>query len=208
MKLSILTSLAFAISFAWPSAAKADKRDAYPNIIFVMADDMGYGDLQSYNPESKIETPHLARLAKEGRRFTDAYAPASVCVPTRYGLMTGRYPFRIKFGRGPLLEPDRPTLPSILKQAGYKTAMIGKWHLGVEHEKNPVANQKLGGGPVEHGFDHFYGIPASLDIPPYYWIHNDRPVAPPSERISDNNTPGWTRIQGCLLYTSPSPRDS
>ena len=198
MKLSILTSLAFAISFAWPSAAQADKRDAYPNIIFVMADDMGYGDLQSYNPESKIETPHLARLAKEGRRFTDAHAPASVCVPTRYGLMTGRYPFRMKFGRGPLLEPDRPTLPSILKQAGYKTAMIGKWHLGVEHEKNPVANQKLGGGPVEHGFDHFYGIPASLDIPPYYWIHNDRPVAPPSERISDNNTPGWTRIQGAF----------
>ena len=163
-----------------------------------MADDMGYGDLQSYNPESKIETPHLARLAKEGRRFTDAHAPAAVCVPTRYGLMTGRYPFRMKLGRGPLLEPNRPTLPSVLKQAGYKTAMIGKWHLGVEHEKNPAANQQLGGGPVDHGFDHFYGIPASLDIPPYYWIHNDRPVAPPSEKISDNNTPGWTRIQGAF----------
>ena len=183
MKLSILTSLAFAIPFAWPSAAQADKRDAYPNIIFVMADDMGYADLQSYNPESKIETPHLARLAKEGRRFTDAHAPASGCVPTRYGLMTGRYPFRMNRGRGPLLEPNRPTLPSVLKQAGYKTAMIGKWHLGVAHEKNPVANQKLGGGPVEHGFDQFYGIPASLDIPPYYWIHNDRPVAPPLSLI-------------------------
>ena len=103
MKLSILTSLALAISIAWPSAAQAAKRDAHPNIIFVMADDMGYGDLQSYNPESKIETPHLARLAKEGRRFTDAHAPAAVCVPTRYGLMTGRYPFRMKLGRGPLL---------------------------------------------------------------------------------------------------------
>jgi len=198
MKSSIPTSLAFAILFAWPSAAQAVKRDAHPNIIFVMADDMGFGDLQSYNPESKIETPHLARLAKEGRRFTDAHAPASVCVPTRYGLMTGRYPFRMNRGRGPLLEPNRPTLPSVLKQAGYKTAMIGKWHLGVEHEKNPAANQKLGGGPVEHGFDHFYGIPASLDIPPYYWIHNDRPVAPPSEKIDDNNTPGWTRIQGAF----------
>ena len=198
MKLSIFTSLTLAISIAWPSAAQAAKRDAHPNIIFVMADDMGYGDLQSYNPESKIETPHLARLAKEGRRFTDAHAPAAVCVPTRYGLMTGRYPFRMKLGRGPLLEPNRPTLPSVLKQAGYKTAMIGKWHLGVEHEKNPAANQQLGGGPVDHGFDHFYGIPASLDIPPYYWIHNDRPLAPPSEKISDNNTPGWTRIQGAF----------
>ena len=198
MKFPIFTSIALAISVAWPSAAQAAKRDDHPNIIFVMADDMGYGDLQSYNPESKIETPHLARLAKEGRRFTDAHAPASVCVPTRYGLMTGRYPFRMKLGRGPLLEPDRPTLPSVLKKAGYKTAMIGKWHLGVEHEKNPAANQQLGGGPVDHGFDHFYGIPASLDIPPYYWIHNDRPVAPPSEKISDNNTPGWTRIQGAF----------
>lgn len=198
MKFPIFTSIALAISVAWPSAAQAAKRDDHPNIIFVMADDMGYGDLQSYNPESKIETPHLARLAKEGRRFTDAHAPASVCVPTRYGLMTGRYPFRMKLGRGPLLEPDRPTLPSVLKKAGYKTAMIGKWHLGVEHEKNPAANQQLGGGPVNHGFDHFYGIPASLDIPPYYWIHNDRPVAPPSEKIDDNNTPGWTRIQGAF----------
>ena len=158
MKFPIPTSLALAITIAWPSAALAAKRDAHPNIIFVMADDMGYGDLQSYNPESKIETPHLARLAKEGRRFTDAHAPAAVCVPTRYGLMTGRYPFRMKLGRGPLLEPNRPTLPSVLKQAGYKTAMIGKWHLGVEHEKNPAANQQLGGGPVDHGFDHFYGI--------------------------------------------------
>ena len=112
--------------------------------------------------------------------------------------MTGRYPFRMMLVRGPLLEPNRPTLPSVLKQAGYKTAMIGKWHLGVEHEKNPAANQQLGGGPVDHGFDHFYGIPASLDIPPYYWIHNDRPLAPPSEKISDNNTPGWTRIQGAF----------
>ena len=198
MKLLILTILALAFSTAWPSAVHATKRDAHPNIIFVMADDMGYGDLQSYNPESKIKTPHLARLAKEGRRFTDAHAPAAVCVPTRYGLMTGRYPFRMNRGRGPLLEPKRPTLPSVLKQAGYQTAMIGKWHLGVEHEKNPSADQQLGGGPIDHGFDHFYGIPASLDIPPYYWIYDDRPVAPPSEKIGDNNTPGWTRIQGAF----------
>ena len=198
MKFSILTIIALATSLAWPSATQAAKESGHPNIIFVMADDMGYGDLQSYNSDSKISTPHLARLAKEGRRFTDAHAPASVCVPTRYGLMTGRYPFRMNLGRGPLLEPNRPTLPSVLKKAGYKTEMIGKWHLGVEHEKNPAANEQLGGGPVDHGFDHFYGIPASLDIPPYYWIHNDRPVAPPSEKIGDNNTPGWTRIQGAF----------
>ncbi|MEC7882908.1 MAG: sulfatase-like hydrolase/transferase, partial [Verrucomicrobiota bacterium] len=131
-----------------------------------MADDMGYGDLKSYNSGSRINTPHLARLAKEGRRFTDAHSPASVCVPTRYGLMTGRYPFRMKIDRrGPLLEPNRTTLPSVLKNAGYETTMIGKWHLGVEHEKNPKANQQLVGGPFDHGFDFFYGIPASLDIP-------------------------------------------
>ena len=199
MKSLILSILIFAGLITSPKAYSSTSNNKKPNIIFLMADDMGYGDLQSYNTESKINTPHLARLAKEGRRFTDAHSPAAVCVPTRYGLMTGRYPFRMKTSRrGPLLEPDRLTLPSVLKNAGYETAMIGKWHLGVEHEKNPSANQQLSGGPFDHGFDFFYGIPASLDIPPYYWIKNDRPVSPPSEKIGDNNTPGWTRIQGAF----------
>lgn len=199
MKSLILSLLIVFNLFAWQKICHADSKNNYPNIIFLMADDMGYGDLKSYNSGSRINTPHLARLAKEGRRFTDAHSPASVCVPTRYGLMTGRYPFRMKTDRrGPLLEPNRTTLPSVLKNAGYETTMIGKWHLGVEHEKNPKANQQLVGGPFDHGFDFFYGIPASLDIPPYYWIKNDRPVSPPSKKIDDNNSPGWTRIQGAF----------
>jgi arylsulfatase A-like enzyme len=199
MKSLTLSTLICAVLIILPIANSSASSKKNPNIIFLMADDMGYGDLQSYNSKSKINTPHLARLAKEGRRFTDAHSPASVCVPTRYGLMTGRYPFRMKSSRGgPLLEPNRLTLPSVLRNAGYKTAMIGKWHLGVENEKNPKTNQQLSGGPFDHGFESFYGIPASLDIPPYYWIKNDRPVSPPSEKIGDNNTLGWTRIQGAF----------
>ena len=198
MKLSILTSLAFAISFTWPSAAQEDKHDAYPNIIFVMADDMGYGDLKSYNPESKIETPHLARLAKEGRRFTDAHAPAGVCVPTRLWINDRPLSVSHEAWPWPVARAQSPH-PAFRPETGrLQNGDDRQGHSGVEHEKNPAANQKLGGGPVDHGFDHFFGIPASLDIPPYYWIHNDRPVAPPRRVTSDNNTPGWTRIQGAF----------
>jgi arylsulfatase A-like enzyme len=169
-----------------------------PNIVFIMADDMGYGDPGCYNADSKAPTPNINRLAREGIRFTDAHAPAAVCVPTRYGLMTGRYPFRMKTGRGPLIAEDRLTVARLLREQGYRTGMVGKWHLGVDHEKDPQPNQILGGGPAQRGFKTFFGIPASLDIPPYYYIRGNQAVAPPSLKIGASNTDGWTRIQGAF----------
>lgn len=170
-----------------------------PNIVFIMVDDMGYGDLGCYNRESKIPTPNIDRLAGQGMRFTDAHAPAAVCVPTRYGLMTGSYPFRMKRrGKRPLIAENQLTVGKLLQKNGYRTGMVGKWHLGVENEKDPPANTALSGGPADRGFDSFFGIPASLDIPPYYYIRGDRAVAPPSLTIGDSNSEGWTRIQGAF----------
>ncbi|MEM9365445.1 MAG: arylsulfatase [Planctomycetota bacterium] len=168
----------------------------HPNIVLVLVDDMGYGDAACFNPESKIPTPHLNALARQGIRFTDAHAPGPLCHMSRYGLMTGRYPFRTNVNRWPehaLIQPDQVTLASFLKESGYTTAMIGKWHLGFEESgyTNP-----LPGGPVDVGFDHYFGIRASTDIPPYFYIRGDRAVNPPSERIAANTTAGWSPIQG------------
>src|SRR5215813_8047392 len=109
--------------------------DSKPNIILILADDLGYGDLSSYNPASKIPTPHLSQLASQSMRFTDAHSPSSVCTPTRYGLLTGRYAWRTKLKQGVLsgyspylIEADRPTLAALLQRQGYRTAGIGKWH--------------------------------------------------------------------------------
>ncbi|HEX71840.1 MAG TPA: twin-arginine translocation signal domain-containing protein, partial [Candidatus Hydrogenedentes bacterium] len=109
-----------------------------PNIVLILADDMGYGDLTCQNPESKIPTPNVDALARNGRRFTDAHSPSAVCTPTRYGLLTGRYAWRTRLKRGvlygyapPLIETDRLTLPQLLREAGYHSACIGKWHLGL-----------------------------------------------------------------------------
>ncbi len=167
-----------------------------PNIIFIMADDMGYGDPGCYNSNSKAPTPSIDRLAAEGMRFTDAHAPASVCVPTRFGLMTGRYPMRSNRNpRGPWIQPNRLTVGKLLQQNGYRTACVGKWHLGFEISDYA---DPLKGGPVDRGFDQYFGIPASLDIPPYYYIANDRAVAAPTETIGANYSEGVTRIQGAF----------
>lgn len=183
------------LSASLAKGASGDK----PNVVFIMVDDMGYGDLGCYNAKSKIPTPNIDRLAGQGMRFTDAHAPAAVCVPTRYGLMTGSYPFRMtRRGKKPLIAPERMTVGKLLQKNGYRTGMVGKWHLGVENEKDPPADTALPGGPVDRGFDSFFGIPASLDIPPYYYIRGDRAVAPPSLKIGDSNSEGWTRIQGAF----------
>ena len=172
-----------------------------PNIIFIMADDMGYGDIQAYNSDSKIDTPNLNQLAKQGMRFTDAHAPAGLCVQTRYGLLTGQYPFRttLKERTDPCIKEEQLTLAGMLKKAGYDTAMLGKWHLGFVGGKDKADySQGLHGGPKDRGFDYFFGIPASLDIPPYYWIQNRKPLLAPTETIGDNFSDGWTRIQGAF----------
>ena len=179
----------------------ANNRKFKPNIIFIMADDMGYGDIQAYNSDSKIDTPNLNQLAKQGMRFTDAHAPAGLCVQTRYGLLTGQYPFRttLKERTDPCIKEEQLTLPGMLKKAGYDTAMLGKWHLGFVGGKDKADySQGLHGGPKDRGFDYFFGIPASLDIPPYYWIQNRKPLLAPTETIGDNFSDGWTRIQGAF----------
>ncbi len=167
-----------------------------PNIVIILVDDMGYGDPTCFNPASKIRTPHINSLAASGMRFTDAHAPGPLCHMSRYGLMTGRYPFRTEVGQWPkhaLIEPGQTTVASLLKQQGYHTAMVGKWHLGFEEQGY---DQPLSGGPVDVGFDSFFGIRASTDIPPYFYIRDDRAVAPPTRQLADNNSPGWSPIQG------------
>ena len=171
-----------------------------PNILIILVDDMGYGDLKSYNEDSKIPTPHLDRLAAQGMRFNDAHSAGSLCHASRYGLMTGQLPFRTDYSKWPkhaLIEEDRMTIASLLKTEGYHTAMVGKWHLGFEESgyENP-----LPGGPVDVGFDSYFGIRASTDIPPYFYIDGNRALVPPVDRISDNfsDDPPWTRIQGAF----------
>jgi arylsulfatase A-like enzyme len=174
------------------------KEKKQPNIIVILADDMGFGDIGAYNKESAIPTNHLDQLANEGIRFTNAHTPSSVCTPTRYSVLTGRYAWRSKlksgvlWGYSPLLiETDRATIPSMLKEKGYHTAGIGKWHLGLGDSEadyyleNDGKGQnsgddfgRLSPGPNEVGFDYFFGIPASLDMKPYVYIENGKPYRP------------------------------
>ena len=182
-----------------PAGRAADEK---PNIIFIMADDMGYGDLGCYNRDSKIPTPNMDRLAKEGIRFTDAHSPSAVCTPTRYGVLTGRYCWRTRLKRGvlngyspSLIDTRRMTVASLLKQYGYATACIGKWHLGLGSDKRTDFSKPLAPGPNALGFDYFYGISASLDMPPYCYIENDRVVKEPTLTVEagEASKDGWWR---------------
>lgn len=190
--------------FGTPIASAASD---HPNIVYILADDLGYGDVSCYNPDSKISTPHVDRLAAEGMRFTDAHSPSAVCTPTRYGILTGRYAWRTLLTHRvldgfdpPLIEEGRLTVPGLLKQHGYDTACVGKWHLGmqwvdksgqpvpyvpVDRKRRPRAGQDVDysrpviGGPTERGFDWYFGISASLNMSPFCYIQNDRPVRLP-----------------------------
>ena len=160
------------------------------NVVIILADDLGYGDPRCYNPASRIPTPNIDRLAVQGMRFTDAHTPSAVCTPTRYGVLTGRYCWRTSLKKGvlqgysPLLiEPGRMTVASILKQHGYTTACIGKWHLGLGNDKQTDYGKPLRPGPNAVGFDYFFGIPASLDMPPYVFVENERVTAAPTATI-------------------------
>lgn len=147
-----------------------------PNIVFVLFDDMGYGEPGCYRAESKLKTPHLDHLASQGMRFTDAHSASSVCTPTRYGLLTGRYPSRIdQYGvltsyDPPIIPPSRLTVASFLKQQGYDTACIGKWHLGMQWDAklkkqgSPPLGATISSGPTQLGFDTFYGFTHARDI--------------------------------------------
>ncbi len=160
---------------------------ALPNIVFIMADDMGYGDLSCLNPGSKIPTPNMDRVAAGGMTFTDAHSSASICTPSRYGVLTGRYCWRSSHANGGALngtdklfmDTNRMTVASLLKKHGYETACVGKWHLGLTNTA-PVDfdNPPITPGPNEFGFDYWFGIPASLDFEPYLYIENGFPTAP------------------------------
>jgi len=161
-----------------------------PNIVYILADDLGYGDLSCANRDSKIATPNIDRLASQGMLFRDAHSGSAVCTPTRYGILTGRYAWRTRLQQGVLegfsphlIDPRRPTVASLLRSRGYHSACIGKWHLGFEWAGKPDQvdyTQPIRNGPLAAGFDAFYGISASLDMPPYLWIENDRSVGVPT----------------------------
>lgn len=191
--------------------------ESLPNIIFILADDLGYGDVETLNPESKIPTPNLNEMAGEGMLFTNAHAPAAVCTPTRYSILTGRYPWRSEMKQGvlwvwddPLIGEEEFTLPKLLNKEGYHTALIGKWHLGwnwptkdgkpvnLDNEgRNVDFEQKLKGGPLSVGFDYYFGddVPS---FPPHTFIENDRVAINPSEWKEERPglpgpmAPGWT----------------
>ena len=189
--LTILTLLA-------ASLTPALSEGRFPHILIILVDDMGYGDLSAYNSSSKIATPHLDKLGREGIRFTDAHAPGPLCHLSRYGLLTGRYPFRANtaaWRRQPSIKEGQITIASLLKNKGYNTAMVGKWHLGFREDGY---DKPLSGGPVDVGFNSFFGIRASTDIPPYFYIRGSRAVQQPTNKITANNSDGWSRIQGAF----------
>lgn len=196
-------ALAVLFSFSLLSLASAADK---PNFIFILCDDLGTGDVRCLNPEGKIATPNMDRLAKEGMTFTDAHTPSSVCTPTRYGTLTGRYNWRTKLQNGVLgglsphlIEQGRLTVASMLKAQGYNTAAIGKWHLGMDwviKEAKAVSEltiesreqawstdftKPMKNGPLTVGFDHYFGIAASLDMVPYVFIEGDHVTVQPTE---------------------------
>ena len=194
---TILFLLSLPLSPNQACSAPIEKK-THPNIVFILVDDMGYGDPRQFNADSKIEMPNIERLAAEGMIFTDAHASGPLCHVSRYGLLTGCYPFRsspIAWNKGPTIKSDQETIASLLTDAGYSTAMVGKWHLGFE--ENGFENPLLG-GPVDRGFQSFFGIRASTDIPPYFYIRNNKAVQPPTETIAANASNSWSPIQGAF----------
>ena len=189
-----------------PMRASAQDKDAAraPNIVIVLADDLGYGDVGYLNSQSQIPTPNLDTLAGQGMAFLDAHSPSAICTPTRYGLLTGRYAWRTRLTRGvldgydgPLIAPNRETLGSFLGATGYRTAVIGKWHLGLGFAKNALGEfdfeEPIDDGPHTHGFHESYIIPASLDFPPYVYIRDGEITGFPLGQQSGMEFPRYMR---------------
>lgn len=203
-----------------------------PNIVVILADDLGYGDVGCYNPRSKIPTPNLDRLAKSGVRFTDAHSPSTVCTPSRYSLLTGRMAFRTGYRGGvftgvggpSLIEPGRLTLPGMLRDQGYATACVGKWHVGLTFQTadgTPVHQVKIPGdgtgaakelarvrltdfrrpltdGPTHRGFDYFFGTACCPTTDWLYaYIENDRIPIPPTSLLDASKLPKHPYANDC-----------
>jgi arylsulfatase A-like enzyme len=213
----LIALLVLMLTTAVAAAAEASR----PNILLILADDLGYGDVRCYNDQSKVATPNLDRLAREGMRFTDAHSPATVCTPTRYSLMTGQMAFRVPNGGtvfqgvgGPsLIAPGRLTLPAMLKQQGYSTAAVGKWHVGLafrdrageaihsgklEDVKRVDFSRRIEGGPVDHGFERFFGTACCPTTDWLYaFIENDRVPVPPVAPLDKSNLPKHPYANDC-----------
>ena len=205
------------LGFILSQCRLTETKNTSPNIIYILADDMGIGDVSALNPDSKILTPHLDAMAARGMRFTDAHTSSAVCTPTRYGILTGRYNWRTRLKRGvlsgkskALIPTSRSTVASLLKKQGYQTAFIGKWHLGWDwaledptelgalawnerDTENIDFTQPVTNGPSDLGFDYTYGHPASLDIPPYVYLENDRVTQVPTKFTKSETKYGWWR---------------
>jgi arylsulfatase A-like enzyme len=216
MRYSTFFLLAAPLLFTF-SCAEVDKTPEKPNIIYVLADDMGYGDVSGLNPRSKISTPHLDRMAAEGMIFTDAHTSSSVCTPTRYGILTGRYSWRSRLkssvltGKSKALIPTtRTTVASMLKGNGYQTAFIGKWHLGWDWGlKDSVDSSGTGwdkgdfdiidftkpvtNTPNDLGFGYAYGHSGSLDMAPYVYVENGKATAHPDTTTVNTGKYSWWR---------------
>ncbi len=207
------------------SAIAAEK----PNILILYADDLGFGDLQCYHPGSKIPTPNLDKLAAEGMRFTDGHSSSGICTPSRYALLTGRHHWRDFHGivnafGGSVFKPERLTLPEMCKEQGYKTAAIGKWHLGWDWaairkaDAKPIGagrkkawgpeafhwEKSIPDGPLAHGFDHYFGDTV-INFPPYCWIEDDKVVKAPDTLM---DTAKWKPIKEGNWECRPGPMSS
>ena len=205
VRILAMASVLFALMAGTTARAAEGTAASRPNVVFILCDDLGYGDVACNNPEGKIPTPCIDRLAAQGMRFTDAHTTSAVCTPTRYGVITGRYNWRSRLQSGVLggmsprlIEPGRLTVAALLRQNGYHTAAIGKWHLGMKWALKPDAegfedriekgpegwnvdfSQPITDGPNSVGFDYYFGIAASLDMVPYTFIENDRVTALPT----------------------------
>jgi arylsulfatase A len=194
-----------------------------PNILLLYADDLGYGDLGCYNPQSRIPTPHLDKLASQGMRFTDAHSSSGICTPSRYAMLTGRHHWRDfhgivnAFGKS-VFKPERLTLPEMLKAKGYTTAAIGKWHLGWNWDairkpgapKNGIKpedfdwSKPIPDGPLAHGFDRYFGDEV-INFPPYCWIENDKVLKAPDTMMDPEK---WKTIKEGNWECRPGPMTS
>ena len=219
-KTSIICSVSL-LSTVAVSCGEKQKSPKHPNIIFILADDMGYGDVSALNSESKINTPNIDGISRNGVTFTDAHSGSALSTPTRYGILTGRYSWRSTMKSGvlngyskALIPRDRLTVAGMLQQQGYHTACIGKWHLGWEWANINAGNDNVDysrpviDGPTTRGFDYFYGISASLDMAPYVYVENDMPTAVPDRFTTGNNIPvGREGYDGSMWRKGPTGSD-
>ena len=187
-------------------SACTQEKEQQPNIVFILADDMGYGDVSYLGEKTKLTTSNIDELAREGVVFTDAHSSSSVSTPTRYGVLTGRYNWRsrlksgVLFGYDKALIPEgRETIASMLRRQGYTTAGIGKWHLGwdwnnIDAGKDSIDFSKpIANGPTTRGFDYFYGFIGSLDMDPYVYVENDMPTSLPDRTTVNKGKYSWWR---------------